>query len=186
MNFNADGTGIMNGEAFRYRTEAGNVTLTSQQTVIKLAYKISGDSMTLTGPGGTLACTRVVEGKGGGAPAAGGSIAPELVGKWCYVANIYATGGGARSSNRCFTLQADGRYDYYGESDSYGPNGGATSQSGDRGTWTATETSLTARSASGRIVTYTMQKKNHPKNNDPMIVLDGTSFVTFFNKPAWR
>jgi len=60
------------------------------------------------------------------------------------------------------------------------------SQSSDRGAWTATETSITARSAGGRITTYVLEKRNHPKNNDPMLVLDGQAFVTFYQKPPWR
>ena len=62
--------------------------------------------------------------------------------------------------------------------------GGATSQSADRGTWTATETSITASSASGRITTYVLEKRNHPKNNDPMLVLDGQAFVDVLSKGA--
>ncbi len=186
MRFNADGTGVANGEAFRYQNDGASVTMTTPQTSVKLGYKVAGDVMTLSGPGGLLVCNRVVEGRESSPAMGSGRVTQELAGKWCYVANVNAVGGGARASNQCFTLQADGRYDYAGESDSYGPNGGATTQSVDRGTWTATDSTLTARSAGGRVVTYALQKRNHPKNNDPMLVLDGKAFVTFFNKPPWR
>ena len=64
--------------------------------------------------------------------------------------------------------------------------GGATMQRNDSGAWTATETTLTTRSASGRVTTYRLEKRNHPKNvRDPMIVLNGEPFVTFYNKPPW-
>ena len=93
---------------------------------------------------------------------------------------------GARQSNRCLTLNANGSYRYEGMTDSYNPYGGATSQSADSGTWTATETTLTARSVSGKVVTYQLEKRNHPKNvRDPMIVLDGQAFVTTTNRAPW-
>lgn len=199
MSFNQDGTGAGNGEAFRYQTAGGYVTMANQQGSIRLAYQVQGDTMTLTGPGGSISLERAdgngrgtggtTYGAAGGAPggmSGGGSVAQELAGKWCYVSNVNATGGGARSSNICFVLMPDGRYEYSGETDSYGRAGGSTSQSSDRGTWTATESTITARSVTGRVTTYALQKRNHPKNNDPMLVLDGQAFVTFYQKPAWR
>jgi hypothetical protein len=92
---------------------------------------------------------------------------------------------GARQSSQCFTLEANGSYSYVGGTDSYNPYGGATSQSADSGTWTATETTLTARSRSGKTTVYALEKRNHPKNKDPMIVLNGQTFVTYYNKPPW-
>jgi hypothetical protein len=181
MRFNADGSGIALGEAFRYQTNGDTVTLISPQTNVSLQFEVSGDTLTLKSPTGQLLLTRVVE---SGAQA--GRVQQDLTGKYCYVSNVYANNGGARSSNQCFTLYADGRYEYYGETDSYNPNGGATSQSSDRGTWSATETTITAKSVSGRVTTYQLEKRNHPKTNDPMIVLDGQAFVTAYQKAPWR
>lgn len=181
MRFNADGSGIALGEAFRYQVNGDTVTLVSPQTNVSLQFEVSGDTLTLKSPTGQLMLTRVVE---SGAPA--GRMQQDLTGKYCYVSNVYANNGGARSSNQCFTLYADGRYEYYGETDSYNPNGGATSQSSDRGTWSATETTITAKSVSGRVTTYQLEKRNHPKTNDPMIVLDGQAFVTAYQKAPWR
>ncbi len=48
------------------------------------------------------------------------------------------------------------------------------------------EQTKTARSATGRVTTYQLEKRNHPKNNDPMLLLDGQSFVTYYQKPPWR
>ena len=36
------------------------------------------------------------------------------------------------------------------------------------------------------VTTYVLEKRNHPKNNEPMLVLDGQAFVTFYQKPPWR
>jgi len=92
---------------------------------------------------------------------------------------------GASMSNRCFTLNANGTYQYYGESDSYNPNGGVTSQSSDSGTWTATETALTTHSSAKGTQVFTLEKRNHPKNNDPMLVVNGQPFVTYYQKAPW-
>jgi len=55
----------------------------------------------------------------------------------------------------------------------------------DSGTWTAIETTITTVSRSGKTTVYSLEKRNHPKNRDPMIVLDGQTFVTFYDKPPW-
>ena len=179
MRFDAGGTGTANGESFRYQVEGNAITLAAGTGTVKLTYTLQGSSLRLAGPRGEMELTRVAD---SGGP---GRVLPELAGKWCMISNFNATDGGARTSNTCFTLTADGRYEYYAETDSYGKYGGATSQSSDRGTWTATETTITARSARGTVTTYTLEKRNHPKNNDPMLLLDGQAFVTFYQKPRW-
>jgi len=126
-----------------------------------------------------------------GAPAAApGAAGPPqgsaalLVGKWCYVSNVYANDGG-RASDTCFVLNADGTYQYHSETSSSGQYGSSASQSDDSGTWQATDTTLTAHSRSGQTYNYQFQRQNHPKNNDPMLVFDGKAFVTFYQKPPW-
>jgi hypothetical protein len=178
--FNADGTGTMNGENGRYITRGDQLTMMGAQGQVTIKYAVQGDQLTLTGPGGSAVLDRVKQ------EAGAGSIHMELVGKWCWVSQVYANNGGARQSNRCITLNGNGSYEYFGLTDSYNPYGGATSQRNESGAWTATETSLTTRSAGGRVTTYTLEKRNHPKNvRDPMIVLNGEPFVTFYNKPPW-
>lgn len=113
-----------------------------------------------------------------------GSTPQELVGKWCYQANVQAQGGG-RQSNICFTLYANGTYEYQGETTSTNVYGGTNSQSYDSGRWSATATTLTAYSSSGRTTTYTLEKRNHPKTGDPMLIVDGDAFVTYYQKQPW-
>jgi hypothetical protein len=150
------------------------------QGQLTLAFAVRGDQLTLKGAGGSIVLDRSKPETGAG------SVHMELVGKWCWVSQVYANNGGARQSNRCITLNGNGSYQYAGMTDSYNPYGGATSQSNDFGSWTATETTLTTRSSTGRATTYRLEKRNHPKNvRDPMIVLNGEPFVTFFNKPPW-
>lgn len=178
--FDANGTGVMNGEAFRYQAEGREILIQGERAAVRLAYAIEGDTLRLSGPNGEVVLRRVAASSGPGRADA------EMAGKWCYVSNVNALSGGARMSNQCFTFHPGGRYEYYGETDSYGANGGATSQSADRGTWTATGVSLTVRSSTGRVTVYDLEKRNHPKTNDPMLVLDGQTFVTYSPKAPWR
>lgn len=198
VRFTADGQMMLAGQSYRYTVQGSVITLIATDGQVPLPFQLNGDAMTLGQGAQSIQLRRLGAGGGGGQamPVAGGPVAggggrggirPELVGKWCYQANVYATNGGARSSSECFTLNADGTYQFYGENDSYNPNGGATGQTWDSGTWTATDTTITANSRLKGLVTYRLEKRNHPKNtNDPMLVLDGQAFVTAWQKPPWR
>lgn len=90
----------------------------------------------------------------------------------------------------CFQLDADGSYAYSYEgsmsASAPGMHGGTASQSSDSGRWRYDGERLTAQSRSGKVASYALEKRNHPRNKrDPMICLDGTCYVTFYNKPAW-
>lgn len=177
LTFDGSGTGMSNGSAFRYKVEGNTLLLTDDQASLRFTHAVEGNTLRLTGTSGVqLVLTRSAASEPSG----------DLSGKWCYVGNVNATGGGARATNQCFTLHPDGRYEYYGETDSYGANGGATSQGSDRGTVTTSGNTLTARSDSGRVTNFRLERRNHPKTNDPMLVLDGQTFVTFHQKAPWR
>ncbi len=177
--FNADGTGVVNGSPGRYEVHGNQLTLIGAQGQITIGFELRGDVLTVTGSGGAATLNRVKEESGAG------SVHEELVGKWCWISVTNANQGASQSS-RCLTLNGNGTYKFAGASDSYNPYGGATSQSSDSGTWSATETTLTERSVSGKVITYQLEKRNHPKNvRDPMIVLNGQPYVTAYNKPAW-
>jgi hypothetical protein len=176
--FNSDGTGVVDGQAGRYEIRDNQLTLIGAQGRVTLPFEVAGDRLTLTVNGAVVVLNRVREESGAG------SIHAELVGKWCWISITTAQQGG-RQSSQCITLEPSGAYSYVGGSDNYSPYGGVTSQSADSGTWTATETTLTARSRSGKTTVYALEKRNHPKNKDPMIVLNGQTFVTYFNKPPW-
>lgn len=103
---------------------------------------------------------------------------PELVGKWCAITNVDAKDGG-RQSGTCFTLKADGTYDYHLETTPPVPI------ADDRGHWAATATSLVTRSTHGTVTTHRLAKRNHPRTHDPMLVIDGQTFVTFFQHAPW-
>jgi hypothetical protein len=176
--FNADGTGEVDGENGRYEIHGNQMTLIGPRGQLTLAFEIHGDVLTLTVNGALVTLNRVRE------EAGPGGVRQELVGKWCWISMVNAQHG-ASASNRCFTLNANGTYQYYGESDSYNPNGGTASQSSDSGTWTATETTLTTHSSAKGTQVFTLEKRNHPKNGDPMLVVNGQPFVTYYQKAPW-
>jgi hypothetical protein len=177
--FNADGTGVVDGTPGRYEIRGNQLTLTWAQGQATLPFEVRGDVFRFTQNGAAVTMNRVKEEMGEG------SVHMELVGKWCWI-SVTTANQGARQSSRCITLNGNGTYNYVGATDSYNPYGGAASQSTESGTWTATETTLTAHARGGRTTTYRLEKRNHPKNvRDPMIVLDGQTFVTAYNKPPW-
>jgi hypothetical protein len=178
--FNADGTGTVDGQSGRYEIHGDQLTMVGAQGQLTVRYTVQNDQLTLSTAAGSIVLERAKPDTG----EAGVRI--ELVGKWCWISQVYANNGGARQSNRCITLNGNGSYQYFGLVDSYNPYGGATSQTNDSGTWTATDSTLITRSVSGRVTSYRLEKRNHPKNvRDPMIVLNGEAFVTYYNKPPW-
>jgi hypothetical protein len=100
---------------------------------------VRGDVLTLTVSGAAVALNRVKPETGAG------SVHQELAGKWCRV-SVTNANQGARQSSQCITLKGNGAYAYVGGSDSYNPYGGATSQS-----------------ARGKVTTYRLEKRNHPR-----------------------
>ena len=124
------------------------------------------------------------------APQASGGGGQELVGKWCKGSNFSATSGGGSSRMTCIELRPDGTYTYHSEgsmsASAPGMWGGTSSQSGDAGRWSVSGNRITAQSRSGQTTSYTLEKRNHPKNRrDPMICLDGDCYTTAYNRPAW-
>jgi len=180
---NADGTLTIDGTAFRY-TIAGRIfTLIGSDGSLPMPFELSGDRLTVVMNGEAIVLQRRAAGPA--ATDAGGSAGGrELVGKWCYQSNVTASNGG-RMSDECFTVHANGTYQYYAETSSSGPNGGSASQQSDAGTWSLNGSSLIVNSRSQGRSVYALTKRNHPKTNDPMVCLDGRCFVTYGPKPPW-
>ncbi len=176
--FNADGTGEVDGENGRYEIHGNQLALIGPRGQISLAFEVHGDVLTLTVNGALITLNRVRE------EAGPGGVRQELVGQWCWISMVNAQQGGSTSS-RCFTLDPNGTYQYKGETNSSNPNGAYGSQSSDSGTWTATETKLTTHSPTNGTQVFTLEKRNHPKTGDPMLVVNGQSFVTYGPKAPW-
>ncbi|MGE0145098.1 MAG: hypothetical protein AB7I19_16795 [Planctomycetota bacterium] len=114
----------------------------------------------------------------------GGASPQELCGTWQYFASVTANNGGGSSNEARFTLNPDGTYVYSAENCSTNPFGAAWGNARSRGRWTATADSITFTDDTGS-TTYGLEKRNHPRNRDPMLVLDGKSFVTVYQKRPW-
>ncbi|HRJ31525.1 MAG TPA: hypothetical protein PLV21_12140 [Cyclobacteriaceae bacterium] len=193
IEFNKNGQCIYAGQTFGYQLSGNSIILQAAQGSAAMGYSLSGNQLTLTVNGQSFTYSRGgagTTGTGQAQPAAGNKrVAQELVGKWCWT-NVTSTNSGGRTSERCITLNGDGTYQYEAESsmsvNSNAYYGGTNSQSSDRGTWSYDGVRIYYNSQAGQgSGSYLLEKRNHPKNNDPMIVLDGETYVTYYQKPRW-
>jgi hypothetical protein len=213
LDIQPNGTVLINGVSYAYAVSGNTLQVQGQSTSASYPFALDGNKLTVTLNGQPVVYTRIeaptfvptpsatdtvplarIAGEGppmnptsapsAPAPAAGGSVVPELVGKWCFMSNVNANDGG-RQSNTCFALNGDGTYWYHAETSSSGQYGGTASQSDDQGRWVASGNTLTATSSTGKITSYAFEKQNHPKTRDPMLVINGQAFVTYFQKAPW-
>jgi hypothetical protein len=185
VQINDDGTLVLNGETYRYSVKGNTIVIGNNEGIVQLPFQLDGDTMRVVVDGRTVVYKRLegVQAAESARPAAGANPS-ELLGKWCYMSNVNANNGG-RMSNTCFTLYGNGTFDYYSETSSSGPNGGSASQESDSGTWSVAGGVLTANSRSRGTLTFSLEKRNHPKTGDPMLVLDGDAFVTYSPRAPW-
>jgi len=181
LRFNADGMMTINGTKYRYKATDTIIKLTGHDGSADIPYTLDGDTLTISYQGQNAVYQRVKKKVGGDA---GGDVAQELVGKWCYFSNTKTNDGGYMS-DRCIMLNGDGTYEYYSETSITGDRGDTGSQNSDSGTWTATEDTITANSNTQGTRAYSLEKQNHPKTGDPMIVLDGEPYVTYNQRAPW-
>jgi hypothetical protein len=188
LSLRADGTAMWGANRYRYVVKGNQIYATGGPEGMQVfPFQLSGDTLVMVVDGTPLRLTRRAAGQGAGQAVGQGNVGAELVGKWCKVTNFNANGAGAYNSSACIVLNGNGSFLYGAETDSYNPNGGVTSQTSDSGTWTATAASITANSRlRGGPVTFRLERRNHPKTGDPMIVLDGDAYVTFYQKAPWR
>lgn len=187
VQINDDGTLILDGKTYRYNVKGNIITVADSEGSMQFPFQLSGDSLNVLSNGELVVYKRIGEGSSASAGGTGrgtGANPPELFGKWCYMANVN-TGSGGRMSNRCFTLYENGTYEFYSETSSSGPVASSASQESDSGTWTATATTITRNSRTLGSETYPLEKRNHPKTGDPMLVLDGDAYVTYSPRQPW-
>ncbi|HEY0653238.1 MAG TPA: hypothetical protein VGD65_08915 [Chryseosolibacter sp.] len=187
--FKANGSAVVDGDAVTWSLKPGTLVLGVEGE--KKSYAISFSENAFRVSGGDLEKPmnfKRITGSGAAAapvPAAnatGKKLDPTLAGKWCYVnvASNYST-----SSEQCIIVNANGTYEYYAEGSTSGSNGSTASQSSDAGTWWVEGNRVYYNSQNQGEGSYELVKKNHPKTGDPMIVLDGTAYVTFYKKSPW-
>jgi len=209
VEFAAGGKGKVNGAPMQWSTLGGALFIQQNGQVANYGFKVQGDKLLVYANGqaqaatlskGSAAYDAAIKSQPKQAAAqpgdakgarAGSSNGQELVGKWCDMHTMMSTQGqGGSSRMACMELKADGTYAYNAES-SRSVNtstmyGGTNSQSSDSGRWSYDGARLTAHSRTGKVASYALEKRNHPKNKrDPMICLDGTCYVTYYNKAAW-
>ena len=185
VQINDDGTLVLDGKTYRYNVKSNVITIADSEGSMQFPFQLSGDVLNVLVNGEVVVYKRITEGSS--AARVGGNLGanpPELFGKWCYMSNVN-TGSGGRMSNRCFTLYENGTYEYYSETSSSGPVASSASQESDSGTWTATATTITRNSRTLGSETYPLEKRNHPKTGDPMLVLDGDAYVTYSPRRPW-
>lgn len=189
IEFKTNGQCVYIGNTFGFEESQGHITLTTAQGKVMFAYSIQGNQLNLTANGQQVIYTR---GAANTTPSvtgnANGTVAQELVGKWCWT-NTTTTNSGGSSSSRCMVLNGNGTYEYASErsmdTNTNAFYGGTNSQGADRGTWYVQGDRIYYNSQTRGQGSYQLQKVNHPKNKDPMIVLDGEAYVTYYQKPPW-
>ncbi len=194
VTFDGKGGGRVDGRPIRYQVNGNVLVVEDNGEVAMYQFQVRGGQLLVAGgqlPGlvtlsrGTAAAAAIAA-----APTAprGGSPA-DLVGRWCKMTSFSANGGGGSQSSTCFELRPDGTYTYSSErsASAYAGGGwaGTSGSSGDAGRWSATASSITAQSRSGQVSTYQLERRNHPKNRDPMLCLDGECYVTYYRKNPW-
>jgi hypothetical protein len=193
VEFKSNGQCSYAGNIFQYQVSQGHIILVTPQGNAMLAYSIKGDQLTLTANGQQFTYTKG-SGNVGHVPVQNqaqpdnGRVAQELVGKWCWT-NVNSTNTGGSSSSECIVLNGNGTFEYASErsmdTNTSSFYAGTSSQSSDRGTWWVQGDRIYYNSQTRGQGSYQLQKMNHPKNGDPMIVLDGEPYVTYFQKPSW-
>lgn len=190
IEFKSNGQCIYIGNTFTYQLSQGHIILSTAQGNVMFAYQINGNQLSLTANGKQITYQR---GTSGASAVSGntktGNVAQELVGKWCWT-NVSTTNSGGSSSSECIVLNANGTYEYNSER-SMDVNtstfyAGTASQGSDQGTWWVQGDKIFYNSQTRGQGSYQLQKQNHPKTGDPMILLNGEPYVTFYQKQPWR
>jgi len=189
IEFKDNGQCLYLGQTFRYEVSGNTIVLQTAQGDITMNYAVQGNQLSLNVNGKALTYTKG-NAKTTTSPAGTGSkqVAAELVGKWCYT-NLTTTNTGGVSNDECIVLNADGTYQYSMER-SMDTNtnafwAGTNTQGADSGTWSYDGNRIYYNSPTRGSGSFGLQKQNHPKNGDPMIVLDGKAYVTFYQKSPW-
>lgn len=172
IEFRSDGKCRYAGEIYPYELSQGHLLIEVSSNKVVFSYAIKAGRLILTAGGQQSTYTRMTT--GAIASTQKDLIRADLVGKWCY----FTSSTGAYT-DRCITLGADGSYVYQQD------GGGAASNGSHSGTWYVHGDRLYYQSTAGN-GSYKLERRNHPGNNNPTIVLDDEPFVTTVGRPPWR
>lgn len=196
MTLQANGQGSYNNIPFSYTVSGNTLNISGSGGTSQMQFSVSGNYLTLSGNGttvmlqkGTAYSNTKPAQSGGYQQNTTGGIDQSLVGKWCYVSSLNNPSA-TSSYSRCIVINGNGTYEYYAEGSisGYGGGGygGSSSQSSDRGTWRLAGNQIQVQSQTEGYKIYSFEKRNHPKNGEPMIIIDGDPYVTYYQKAPWR
>jgi hypothetical protein len=191
----ANGTGSFEGDAFTYTSNSSKIFVNFDGDVTTYSYQINEGKLIVSGGDFGQPVTFYKEGSSNkstpnrkNTTESGGGIDKSIVGTWCWT-NASNNSHTSSSNTRCIVIKGDGTYTYTyeGAISGYGGGGygGSNSQESDYGTWRVKGNTIIVVSANSGTKTYSFQKKNHPKNGDPMIIIDGDAYVTYYQKSPW-
>lgn len=187
--FKSNGSGVVDGDVVTWTLKSGTLIIgvdgekkSYAITFSENAFRVSGGDLERPMNFKKVTDASATTPPGPPSNANGKKLDQTLVGKWCYVnvSSNYST-----SSRQCITVNANGTYEYYAENSTSGSNGSTASHASDAGTWWIEGNRVYYNSQNQGEGSYELVKKNHPKTGDPMIVLDGTAYVTFYKKSPW-
>lgn len=198
MTLQANGQGSYNNIPFSYTISGNTLNITGSGGTSQMQFSVSGNYLTLSGNGTTVMLQKGTAYSNTKPAQSGGGyqqnqttvgIDQSLVGKWCYVSSLNNPSA-TSSYSRCIVINGNGTYEYYAEGSisGYGGGGygGSSSQSSDRGTWRLAGNQIQVQSQTEGYKVYSFEKRNHPKNGEPMIIIDGDPYVTYYQKAPWR
>ncbi|MCC6584020.1 MAG: hypothetical protein IT271_09975 [Chitinophagales bacterium] len=190
--FNSNGSGTFAGGSFTYTSTASKIFAYSEDGNFTYSYKVVNGQLIISGgifPAPVTFTKSKNTSSGTSGNTKSGSIDKSIVGTWCWTKTSGTYTNASSGSTRCIVINADGTYQYTYEGSISGSGGGyyggSASQSADHGTWKLNGNTISVVSASEGALTYSFQKKNHPKTGDPMIVIDGDAYVTYYQKNPW-
>ena len=194
LTLQADGGGLLDGQPIRYQAMGSNLLIERQGSVTVYVFELRGGMLLVAG--GDLPGLLVL--KPGASPQA--AAAPELpnagqagnprdlLGQWCKASSGNTSAGGW-FTQYCFTLNADGSYEYFSNSDrsvnTTSIRGRATGQVLDAGRWTVTGAALTAQSQSGRVTTYNLRRGRDPRNGEAQLCLEDDCYGAMQDGRRW-
>ena len=189
--FNSNGNGTFAGSSFTYTTTSTKIFARSDDGDFNYNYKLANGQLIVSGGifPAPVTFTKAKSSTSNTSTSKSGSIDKSIVGTWCWT-NASGVNTNATSSNtRCLVINGDGTYQYTYEGSISGSGGGyyggSSSQNSDHGTWKLNGNIVNIISASQGAQSLSFQKKNHPKTGDPMIVIDGDAYVTYYQKNPW-
>ncbi|MCZ8216663.1 MAG: hypothetical protein O9262_10515 [Cyclobacteriaceae bacterium] len=190
LEFKSDGKCIYLGNTFSYTQSGTMLTIITTQGNAQFSYRLTGNQLHLMANGQEVVYTRGDTNNNTASSFSDAkNVDQSLVGKWCWT-NTTTTNTGGSSNSECIVLQANGTYQYAAEramdTNTNAFYGGTSSQSSDQGRWWVQGDRIYYDSQTRGQGSYRLERRNHPKTNDPMIVLDGDAYVTFYQKAPWR